>query len=224
LTVRMPYGPRPATGQTLGGGAAAQHSQAFYSVLAHVPGLKCIVPTTAYNAKGLMISAIRDNGPVIFFENRYLGTAARMPVPEDPYTLPLGKAEVVRRGRDVTLVGIGRMTHLCVAAAEQLAGSGIQAEVVDVLSLVPLDEATILESVEHTKRLVVVDEDTPVCSMGRDIAARMADAAFDMLDAPIKVINSANTPVPYSATLEGLVTPTSETIVGTVLGLLGRSA
>ena len=223
LTVRMSYGARPPTTQTVGGGAAAQHSQTLYSVLAHVPGLKCVAPTSAYNAKGLLISAIRDDNPVIFFENRYLGTRARGPVPEEPYALPLGRAEVVRPGRDVTLCGIGRMTHVCLDAADLLAAEGLQAEVVDVLSLVPLDEATILESVQRTRRLVVVDEDTPVCSMARDIAARVADAGFDFLDAPIKTVNSADAPVPYSAALEAHFTPTPQKVVSAVHELLGRA-
>lgn len=224
MTVRMSYGARPATGQTAGGGAAAQHSQTLYAVLAHVPGLKCIAPTTAYNAKGLITAAIRDDNPVIVFEHRYLGPRARGPVPEEPYTLPLGRAEVIRRGRDVTLCGISRMAHVCLDAADLLVAEGLEAEVVDVLSLVPLDEATILESVQRTRRLVVVDEDTPVCSMGRDIAARVADAGFDYLDAPIKTVNSADAPVPYSAALESHYTPTAERVVGTVREMLGLSS
>lgn len=224
MTVRMSFGARPPTGQMSGGGAAAQHSQTLYAVLAHVPGLKCIAPTTAYNAKGLIISAIRDDNPVIVFEHRYLGTRARCPVPEEPYTLPLGRGEVVRRGRDVTLCGISRMTHVCLDAADLLAGEGLEAEVVDVLSLVPLDEATVLESVRRTRRLVVVDEDTPVCSMARDIAARVADAGFDYLDAPIKTLNGADAPVPYSAALESRYTPTAERVVATVREMLGLSS
>jgi pyruvate/2-oxoglutarate/acetoin dehydrogenase E1 component len=223
LTVRMSFGARPPTTQTVGGGAAAQHSQTLYAVLAHVPGLKCVAPTTAYNAKGLLTAAIRDDNPVIFFENRYLGTRARGPVPEAPYTLPLGRAEVVRRGRDLTLCGISRMTYVCLDAAERLAAEGLEAEVVDVLSLVPLDEATILESVQRTRRLVVVDEDTPVCSMARDIAARVADAGFDFLDAPIKTVNGADAPVPYSAALEAHYTPTPERVVAAVREMLGRA-
>ena len=224
IVVRAAYGARPASDQTLGGGAAAQHSQTLYSVLASVPGIKCIVPTTAYNAKGLLISAIRDNSPVFIFENRYLGPRARVPVPEEPYTLPLGKAEVVRQGSDITLCGIGRMTYVCLDAAEALASEGVEAEVVDLLSLVPMDEATVLESVEKTHRLVVVDEDTPRCSVGRDLAARVADAGFDFLDAPIKTINSAESPVPYSAALESLYAPNPETVLATVREMLGTGS
>jgi len=222
LTIRTSYGSRGWSGQNFGGGAAAQHSQTLYSVLAHIPGLKLVVPTTAYNAKGLMIAAIRDDGPVVFLDHKFLGNAAKGPVPEEPYTLPIGQAEVVRRGRDVTLCGIGRMTHICLEAATLLAGEGIYAEVVDVLSLVPLDEATILESVTHTRRLIVVDEDTPTCSMARDIAARIADQGFDYLDAPIKTITGPEAPVPYGAGVEKYYQPTSEAVVARVHELLGR--
>jgi pyruvate dehydrogenase E1 component beta subunit len=209
--------------QTYGGGAAAQHSQTLYAVLAHVPGLKVVVPSTAYNVKGLMIAAIRDDGPVVVLEHRFLGAAARGHVPAEPYELPIGRAEVVRRGRDVTLCGIGRMTHLCLAAAERLAGAGIDAEVVDVLTLAPLDEATILESVRRTKRLVVVDEDTPVASMARDIAARVADKGFDDLDAPIKTVTAPDTPVPFAAALERHYVPTADWIVAAVNEQLGHA-
>ena len=223
LVIRTSYGMRDIGNQTYGGGAAAQHSQTLYAVLAHVPGLKVVVPSTAYNVKGLMIAAIRDDGPVVVLEHRFLGAAARGHVPEEPYELPIGRAEVVRRGRDVTLCGIGRMTHLCLAAAERLAGTGIDAEVVDVLTLAPLDEATILESVHRTKRLVVVDEDTPVASMARDIAARVADKGFDDLDAPIKTVTAPDTPVPFAAALERHYVPTADWIVAAVDEQLGRA-
>ena len=209
LTIRIPYGTRGDGRRTYGGGAAAQHSQTLYSVLAHIPGLKVVVPTTAYNAKGLTIAAIRDNGPVIVLEHKFLGTAAKGPVPEESYTVRIGRAEVVRGGRDVTLCGIGRMTHVCLEAASSLAADGIDAEVVDVLTLAPLDENTILESVTKTRRLIVVDEDTPTASMARDIAARMADKAFDWLDAPIKTVTAPDTPVPFAAVLEAHYVPRS---------------
>jgi pyruvate dehydrogenase E1 component beta subunit len=128
-------------------------------------------------------------------------------VPEQPYTLPIGRCEVIRRGRDVTLCGIGRMTHVCLDAAEELSREGISAEIIDVLTLAPLDEATILESVMRTRRLIVVDEDTPTASMARDIAARVADKAFDWLDAPVKTINAPDTPVPFAAVLENHYVP-----------------
>jgi pyruvate dehydrogenase E1 component beta subunit len=222
LTIRMSYGSRGGGGLTYGGGAAAQHSQTLYAVLAHIPGLKVVVPTTAYNAKGLMISAIRDNSPVIFLDHKFIGSDARTEVPEEPYTTPIGQAEVVRHGRDVTLCGIGRMTHMCLEAARRLAADGIEAEVVDVLTLAPLDEKTIVDSVTHTRRLVVVDEDTPTCSMARDIAARVADRGFDYLDAPIKTITAPEAPVPFAAALEAHYVPQAAHIVTVVRELLGR--
>ena len=220
LVIRIPYGTRGGR-LSYGGGAAAQHSQTLYAVLAHIPGLKVVVPSTAYNAKGLTIAAIRENGPVVVMEHKFLGTAAKGHVPEEPYTLPIGRAEVVRRGQDVTLCGIGRMTHLCLDAADRLAANDIRAEVVDVLTLAPLDEATILESVAKTRRLVVVDEDTPTASVARDIAARMADQAFDWLDAPIKTVTAPDTPVPFAAVLEAEYTPQIEHVLKTVSALFG---
>src|SRR6185312_16516574 len=158
MVIRTAYGTR-GDERSYGGGAAAQHSQTLYAVLAHIPGLKVVVPSTAYNAKGLTIAAIRDNGPVVVMEHKFLGQSAKGPVPEDPYVVPIGRSEVVRPGLDVTLVGIGRMTHVCLEAAAVLAEDEVEAEVVDVLTLNPLDEETILESVRRTHRLVVVDED-----------------------------------------------------------------
>jgi acetoin:2,6-dichlorophenolindophenol oxidoreductase subunit beta len=212
LVLRTAYGMHGHK-RSYGGGAAAQHSQTLYSVLAHIPGLKVVVPTTAYNAKGLTLAAIRDDGPVIVLEHKFLGGAAKGPVPEGDYTVPIGRAEVVRRGGDLTLVGIGRMTHVCLEAAAALAQGGVEAEVVDVLTLAPLDEATILESVSRTHRLVVVDEDTPTASMARDIAARVAEKGFDWLDAPPKTVTAAETPVPFAAVLEALYAPDAARVV-----------
>lgn len=224
LVIRTAYGTRGGDNRTYGGGAGAQHSQTLYAVLAHIPGLKVVVPSTAYNAKGLTISAIRDNGPVIILEHKFLGLRAKGPVPEESYTVPIGRAEVVRGGRDVTLCGIGRMTHICSEAADSLSAEGIDAEVVDVLTLSPLDEDTILESVSRTRRLVVVDEDTPVCSVARDIAARVADKGFDHLDAPIKTVTAPDTPVPFSAVLEVHYTPGPAQIISAVHELFGTGA
>ena len=218
----MLYGIRSGNPRTYGGGAAAQHSQTLYSILAHIPGLKVVVPSTAYNAKGLTISAIRDDGPVAILEHRHLGTTIKGIVPEEPYAIPIGKAEVIRRGRDITLCGIGQMTHLCLTAADTLAAEGIDAEVVDILTLAPLDENTILESVAKTKRLVVVDEDTPTASMARDIAARIADKGFDFLAAPIKTITAPDTPIPFASVLEACYVPQSEQVVATTRELLKK--
>ena len=221
IVIRTAYGTRGDGKRTYGGGAGAQHSQTLYSVLAHVPGLKVVVPSNARNAKGLTISAIRDNGPVVVLEHKFLGAAAKGPVPEEAYCVPIGRAEIVRPGRDVTLCGIGRMTHVCLEAATTLAAQGIDAEVVDVLTLSPLDEPTILESVSRTRRLVVVDEDTPVASMARDIAARVVEKAFDDLDAPIKTINAPDTPVPFAAVHEAHYVPRPPQVVSAVLEMFG---
>jgi 2-oxoisovalerate dehydrogenase E1 component len=220
LVIRTAYGTR-GDKRSYGGGAAAHHSQTIYAILAHIPGLKVVVPSTAYNAKGLTIAAIRDNGPVIVLEHKFLGVQAKGLVPEGSYTVPIGKAEVVRRGDAVTLVGIGRMTHVCLEAAQQLREKGTEAEVIDLLTLAPLDEQTIFDSVCRTHRLVVVDEDNPVGSIGRDIAARVGEQCFDYLDAPIKVITAPNTPVPFAAVLESLYTPRAEQVVQGVHELIG---
>jgi pyruvate/2-oxoglutarate/acetoin dehydrogenase E1 component len=220
LVIRTAYGTR-GDKRSYGGGAAAQHSKTLYATLAHLPGLKVVVPSTAYNAKGLTIAAIRDNGPVLVMEHKFLGLSAKGPVPEEPYFVPIGRCEVVRRGEDVTLVGIGRMTHICLEASELLAQEEVEAEVVDVLTLNPLDETTILESVQRTHRLVVVDEDNPTASMARDIGARAADQAFEYLDAPIKTITAPETPVPFAAVLEAHYTPRAEHVVAAVREQIG---
>ena len=220
LVIRTAFGSR-GDKRSYGGGAAAQHSQTLYAVLAHIPGLKVIVPSTAYNAKGLIVSAIRDDGPVVVMEHKFLGFAAKGHVPEEAYEVPIGRAEVVREGTDVTLCGIGRMTHICLEAADALAAQGIDAEVVDVLTLAPLDEETIVESVKRTHRAVVVDEDNPVASMARDIVARVADQAFDWLEAPLKVVTAPDTPVPFAAALEAEYIPTAEKVVAVVREQVG---
>lgn len=220
LVIRTAFGSR-GDERSYGGGAAAQHSQTMYSVLAHFSGLKVVVPSTAFNAKGLLLSAIRDDGPVVVMEHKFLGFAAKGEVPEDDYTLPIGKAQIVRPGRDVTLCGIGRMTHICLDAADALARDGIEAEVVDILTLAPLDEETIFESVRRTHRLVVVDEDNPVASMARDIAARVADEAFDWLETPVKTVTAPDTPVPFAAVLEAHYIPNAQKVVDAVRAQLG---
>jgi pyruvate/2-oxoglutarate/acetoin dehydrogenase E1 component len=220
LVIRMAFGSR-GDERTYGGGAAAQHSQTLYSVLAHISGLKVVVPSTAHNAKGLLVSAIRDDGPVVVMEHKFLGFAAKGVVPEETYTLPIGRADVVREGRDVTLCGIGRMTHICLEAADRLSERGVEAEVVDVLTLSPLDEETILDSVRRTHRLVVVDEANPVASMARDIAARVADQAFNWLEAPVKTVTAPDTPVPFAAVLEAEYIPNADKVVAAVREQLG---
>jgi len=192
--------------------AAAQHSQSLYSIFTHIPGLKCVVPATPYDAKGLLIQAIRDNDPVVFCEHKMLYDV-KGEVPEESYTIPLGEAEVVREGRDVTIVALAEMVHVAVRAAEQLAESGIECEVVDVRSTSPLDEETILDSVESTGRAVVVDEANPRCSMATDISALIAEKAFGALKSPIRMVTAPHTPVPFSDRLEDLYKPDAARVV-----------
>lgn len=200
--------------------AAAQHSECLYSIFAHIPGLKAVVPSMPYDAKGLLISAIRDNDPVIFFEHKMLYTVEGE-VPEEDYTIPLGKADVKREGKDISIVALGRMVHVALDAAEKLAGDGMEAEVVDLRSISPMDEETILNSVKKTHRLIVVDEDNPRCSVATDVVALVADQAFDYLDAPCKMITAPHTPVPFGGNLEDIYIPNAETIVSTAKSLAG---
>jgi pyruvate dehydrogenase E1 component beta subunit len=205
---------------TIGAGfrAAAQHSECLYSIFTHIPGLKTVVPSTPYDAKGLLSSAIRDNDPVIFFEHKVLYDMEGE-VPEDNYTIPLGVADVKREGKDATIVCLGRMVHFSLTAAETLAGDGIDVEVVDLRSISPMDVDAVLTSVKKTHRLVVVDEDNPRCSVATDVVALVADRAFDYLDAPCKMISAPHTPVPFSPTLEDVYIPSVDTIVSTVKSL-----
>ena len=204
-----------------GFGSAAQHSESFYSIFSHIPGLKGVAPSDPYTAKGLLTAAIRDDDPVVYFEHKglYGNTGA---VPEEPYALPLGKARTIRPGSDLTLVGISKMTWVCADAAAELAQQGIDAEVVDLLSVSPIDYDLIIDSVRRTHRLVVVDEDTPVCSLASDICARVAEEAFDYLDAPPSRVTAPHTPVPYSRPLEDTYLPNAARVVRTAQGLVGR--
>lgn len=195
--------------------AAAQHSAVLYSVFAHMPGLKCVVPSTPYNAKGLLAAAIRDDDPVIYFEHLVLLDSTG-PVPEGEYIVPLGKAEIARPGKDATVVAIGRMRLFAMQAADELAKEGIDVEVVDPQSISPLDESTILESVKKTRRLVVVDEDNPRCSVANDIVTLAAQQAFDYLDAPPQTVTAPHTPVPFSPVLEDAYLPSPAKIAAAV--------
>lgn len=208
----------PLTIRTLIGAgfrAAAQHSQCIYSVFTHMPGLKTVVPSTPYNAKGLLAAAIRDNDPVIFFEHIAM-LDMEGPVPEEDYILPLGKAELVRPGKDVTIIAIGRMRHIAMEAADQLAKDGVDVEVIDPLTLSPLDEEAILESVKKTHRLVVVDEDTPYCSVAHDIVTLAAQQAFAYLDAAPQTVTAPHVSVPFSPPLEDAYIPSAAKVIAAV--------
>ncbi|MGG0465209.1 alpha-ketoacid dehydrogenase subunit beta [Priestia aryabhattai] len=200
--------------------AAAQHSQSLYALFTSIPGIKVVVPSNPYDAKGLLLAAIEDNDPVIFFEDKTLYNM-KGEVPEGYYTIPLGKADVKREGKDLTIVAIGKQVNTALTAADQLSHKGINVEVVDPRSLSPFDEKTILSSVEKTNRLIVIDEANPRCSIATDIAALVADKGFDMLDAPIKRITAPHTPVPFSPPLEDIYLPTPQKVIEVVSELLG---
>ncbi|MBN3862584.1 MULTISPECIES: alpha-ketoacid dehydrogenase subunit beta [Pseudomonas] len=199
--------------------AAAQHSQMLTSLWTHIPGLKVVCPSSPYDAKGLLIQAIRDNDPVIFCEHKLL-YSMQGEVPEELYTIPFGEANFLRDGKDVTLVSYGRTVNTAMDAARSLAGRGIDCEVIDLRTTSPLDEDSILESVEKTGRLVVIDEANPRCSMATDISALVAQKAFASLKAPIEMVTAPHTPVPFSDALEDLYIPDAAKIENAVLKLI----
>lgn len=196
--------------------AAGQHSQMLTSMWTHIPGLKVVCPSSPYDAKGLLIQAIRDNDPVIFLEHKLL-YSLQGEVPEESYCVPFGEANYLRDGDDVTLVTYGRMVHLAMDAANALAKKGIDCEVLDLRTTSPLDEDSILESVEKTGRLVVIDESNPRCSIATDISALVAQKSFASLRAPIEMVTAPHTPVPFSDALEDLYIPSAAKIEAAVL-------
>jgi pyruvate dehydrogenase E1 component beta subunit len=200
--------------------AAAQHSQSLLSVFTHIPGLKVVAPSTPYDAKGLLIQSIRDDDPVIFAEHKLLYDMTGE-VPEESYTIPFAEANVVREGGDVTIVTLGKLVHTAVDAASGLAGEGVECEVIDLRTTSPLDSDTILESVENTGRLVVVDEAPPRCSLACDISALVAQEAFGSLRGPIQMVTAPHTPVPFSDSLEDLYVPDAQKIVNAVKTVVG---
>ena len=198
-----------------GGSAAAQHSQSLEAWFMHVPGLKVVAPSTAYDAKGLLISSIRDDNPVIFVEHKFIYDLEGE-VPEDIYTVPLGKADVKRQGSDVTIIATMAMVHRALEAAEELSKEGISVEVIDPRTLQPLDGETIIESVKKTHKVVIVHEAVKFAGPGAEIAAMIAEEAFDYLDAPIKRVAAPFTPVPFSPVLEQEYIPSKEKIIAAV--------
>jgi pyruvate/2-oxoglutarate/acetoin dehydrogenase E1 component len=202
---------------TIGAGFSfgAQHSQSLYSIFTHVPGLKIVVPSTPYDAKGLLITAIRGDDPVMFFEHKGL-YPTKGPVPENEYEIPFGQAEVKRKGADVTIVATAMMVQKSLNAAKQLESQGIDVEIIDPRTLVPLDRKAILDSVRKTSRLVIVDEDYERCSFAAEVAAIVADEAFDSLDAPIKRVSTPTIPIPFAPILENAVIPNEQRIIETV--------
>lgn len=188
--------------------AAAQHSQMLTPLFTHIPGLKVVCPSTPYDTKGLLIQAIRDNDPVIFCEHKNL-YGFEGDVPEGLYTIPLGEADVVREGKHVSIVTYGLMVHRALEAATALAKEGVEAEVVDLRSLSPIDMDTVLDSVAKTGRLVCVDEANPRCNIATDVSAQVAMRAFSALKAQIEMVSAPHTPVPFSPTLEDLYIPSA---------------
>jgi len=201
---RVPLTVRTVTGA--GMQAAAQHSQSLYWMTAGIPGLKTVIPSNPADAKGLLLAAIRDDDPVIFCEPKGILNLVDE-VPEGDYEVPLGRAKIVRAGSDLSLVGMGATVRIALAAAEQLAKQGVEAEVLDLRSLAPLDEEAILATLEKTGHLVVIDESTPRCSIASDVAALCVDRGFDFLNAPVKRVTAPHAPVPFSHPLEQAYMP-----------------
>ena len=216
--VRVPVTIRTSIGA--GMGAAAQHSDSVYSLFVHIPGLKVVVPSSPSDAKGLIIASIRDDDPVIFVENKML-YGAKGQVPQEIYSIPLGKGDVKRRGDDLTIVAISRMVVESLKAATELERQGIQVEIIDPRSLSPLDLPLILESVKKTGRLLVVDEDYPRCGMASEIAASVSTEAFDFLDQPVQRMTPPPVHVPFSPVLEQFYLPDSEKIVARARQMMG---
>ena len=202
--------------------SAAQHSQSLQAWVAHIPGLKVVLPSTPYDAKGLLKSAIRDDNPVVFIEDK-MDWRVTGPVPEGEYTVPLGVADVKREGEDVTLVGTSSMVRVCLEAAELLAADGISAEVVDPRTLTPLDEDTLVRSAEKTGRAIVVDEGHRRYGVTAELASVIAEGAFYHLDAPVRRLGALDVPVPFSPPLEDQTVPTPESVAAAARELCGRS-
>jgi len=212
VTIRAMYG--------AGRRAAAQHSQALHALFTHVPGLKVAVPSTPYDAKGLLVQAMRDDDPVIFCEHKMLYSTTGE-VPQESYSLPFGRATMAREGGDVTVVAFGRMVATALEAARMAAGDGIQCTVIDPRTTGPLDSATILTSVAATGRLVVADEAGPRCGLAADVAALAAAEVFGSLRAPIRTVTAPHTPVPFSDLLEDLYLPDARRIADAVRAVAG---
>ncbi len=208
----------PLTVRTVSGAgmqAAAQHSQSLYWMTAGIPGLKTVIPSNPADAKGLLLASIRDDNPVIFCEAK-LVLGATGEVPEGDYEVPIGKASLVREGGDVSLIGFGGTVAVCQRAAKKLAAEGIEADVLDLRSLQPLDEEAILTTLAKTGRVVVVDESTPRSSVASDVAALCVDQGFDSLETPVKRVTAPHSPVPFSRPLEQAYLPSPERVIEAV--------
>ena len=195
-----------------GAGAAAQHSQSLYNMFAAIPGVKVVVPSNPYDAKGLLMAAIQDDNLVVFSEDKTL-LGQKGDVPEEPYTVEIGKANVTREGDDLTIVAIGKMVAVAEETADTLADDNISVEVIDLRSVSPWDQETVLESVKKTGRLIVIDESNPQCNIAGDVASVIGDVGFDYLDGPIKKVTAPDTPVPFAANLEEAYIPSVDKVL-----------
>ena len=198
-----------------GASSASQHSQALYPIFTHIPGLKVVVPSNPYDAKGLLINAIRDEDPVIFLEHKMLYDFSGE-VPDEAYTVPFGEAGIIREGKDVTLISLGKMVNVCQEAADELAKENVAASILDLRTISPLDEETILEFTEETGRVVVVDEAYPRCGVAADVSSIIVEKAFSDLKAPIKKVTPPHSPVPYAPNLEQAFLPSSQNVIDAV--------
>ena len=198
-----------------GGGLRAGpfHSQNPEALFVHTPGLKVVAPATPYDAKGLLKAAIQDDNPVIYFENKYLYRREKGEVPQEEYTIPIGVADVKRRGEDITVITYGAMVQEALAAADELQEQGVDVEVIDLRSLKPLDRETVLASASKTGKIAIVHEAYRTCGMGGELAALISEEAFEWLDAPLMRITAPDTPVPYSPPLEDAFRPNAAKIV-----------
>ncbi len=202
--------------------SAAQHSQSLHAWVSHIPGLKVALPSTPYDAKGLLKTAIRDENPVIFFEDKMM-YQLKGPVPEEEYAIPYGVADIKRAGTDITIVATSSMVHVALAAAEALAREGINAEVIDPRTTVPLDTGTLIQSARKTGRAIVVDEGYQRYGVTAEIASVIADGAFYDLEAPVKRMGAMDVPIPFSPVLEDLTVPTAESVAAMARTLCGRA-
>lgn len=211
MTVRTMHG--------AGASAAAQHSGTYYGLFGSIPGLKVVVPATPYDAKGLLLSSIEEDNIVIFSEDKTL-YGMKGEVPEEYYTIPIGKAAVRREGSDLTIVTIDKMLYVAYEVADQLAKDGISTEVIDLRTVAPWDQETVLNSVKKTGRLIIIDESNPHNNTATDIAAVVTDQAFDYLDGPVKRVTAPNTPVPFATNLEQLYIPNAQRVIETASELI----
>ncbi len=208
----------PSGGGVHGGPFHSQNPEAYFT---HTPGLKVVQPATAYDAKGLIKAAIRDEDPVVFFEHKYLYRRIREVIPDEDYIVPIGKARIARKGRDLSILTYGAMVWVALDAARQLEAEGIDCEVVDLRTLLPLDEEAIFASVEKTSRALILHEDTRTGGVGAEISARLSERCFEKLDAPIVRVTAPDTPVPFSPPLEDFFLPNADKVARAARALAG---